>query len=455
MGITSKYIPTEGIPDFFVRERCIYLIGNKSQLQNTRQDIEDRINVSGRKYDVVIHNSIGKSSLADYIGGNVLCPQFDVWGKTRGYLVADSGDWGIVDTAIGLIEESIQNQQHYLEDLLLAAAFNNPVEFDQVVESVFGNTKTDDDTDSDYDNHNDGALFRRCGLICSRLSALFSPQEEDDDEIDGDTDSHSDSGRCFNYIFGLERTNDADITSGSERYFSNADISSKNKKEFLKHIPEKVSERYIKKNPNCRKDLEALTASVSYEDLQQLVLELITRHKGAIEIFDFSKLSAASEYELIVKKWGKTIKGYDSKFHYCIFLKDGDGAEHPLRFKHHPSYCLYLMYVIDRAVRGNEASYLSIRNNKDSYIRLYQAVFGDPYDEAEKKYLTFAYRLTKEGEISRKGRYDDYLRDIDSTITELVGRADSIPLKLRDGGHLELLPERITIDENLRIFNFK
>lgn len=104
-----------------------------------------------------------------------------------------------------------------------------------------------------------------------------------------------------------------------------------------------------------------------------------------------------------------------------------------------------MMYIIDRALRGNDASYLSIRENKDQYIRLYQVIFGDPYDDAEKKYLTFAYGLPKEGAISRKGRYDDYLKDIDNTITSIVGRADSIPIKLRNGGHLELLPNRIKL----------
>ena len=84
-----------------------------------------------------------------------------------------------------------------------------------------------------------------------------------------------------------------------------------------------------------------------------------------------------------------------------------------------------------------------------------QAVFGEPYDKAEKKYLTFAYRLTKEGEPTRKGRYDDYLKDIDDTITSIVGRADSIPLKIRDGGHLEILPDKIKVDERLLSFKFQ
>lgn len=232
-------------------------------------------------------------------------------------------------------------------------------------------------------------------------------------------------------------------------------MSSKRKRLLLSKLPEKVSERFIKKNPDCRKEIQALVASVSHQDLQEIVMELITKQKGALEIFDFEKLSAASEYELCVKQWNKGIKDFDHKFKYCLYLKDHTGKETPVKFQNHPAYCLYIMYVIDRAIRGENASYLSIRENKDEFIRLYQVIFGFPKEDAENKYKTFAYRLNKEGTPTRKGRYDDYLKDIDETIVSLVGRADSIPLKLRDGGHLEIRPDRIRIDENLRSFKFK
>ena len=445
MNNICTYIIPEGIPDFFKRENCIFVIGNKKQLQNAIKSIGEIPGVSELNYEIIIHNSVGKTSLADYIGGDVVCPLFDVKGQIRGYIVADSSDNILVDVVEDVVKAAISNQREYLEEIVIAAAFNNPNEFIKSVDSLFGRSNGSDE-DSIHTHNN--TPFDIIGLPVLPLGAAAFG-------IDVDFDLDLDAVDGLDDLSSYGNIDLSDSSLNSKRYLNTHNISSKNKREFLKHIPEKVSERYIRKNPNCKKDLEALIASVSHEDLQQLVLELITRQKGATQIFDFSNLSAASEYELYVRKWDKTIQGFDQKFHYCIFLRDGHGKEYPIKFQHHPAYCLYLMYIIDRAIRGNEASYLSIRENKEQYIRLYQTVFGNPYDEAEKKYLTFAYRLTKEGVISRKGRYDDYLKDIDNTITAIVGRADSIPLKLRDGGHLELLPERIKIDENLLVFNFK
>lgn len=448
MNNICTYIIPEGIPAFFKRENCIFVIGNKKQLQNAIKSIGETPEVSELNYEIIIHNSVGKTSLADYIGGDVVCPLFDVKGKIRGYIVADSSDNILVDVVEDVVKAAISNQREYLEDIVLAASFNSPTEFNHSVDAIFGKESASEDDES-----NKPARLLPFDISCFPLLPLGAAALGLDGDLDIDLDINVEDGLDDISTGGSLDISDASV--GPIRYLNTSNMSSKNKREFLKHIPEKVSERYIRKNPNCKQDLEALIASVSYEDLQQLVLELITRQKGATRIFDFSNLSAASEYELVVKKWDRTIKGFDKKFHYCIFLKDGKDNEYPIKFQHHPAYCLYMMYIIDRAIRGNDASYLSLRENKEQYIRLYQAVFGDPYDEAEKKYLTFAYRLTKEGEITRKGRYDDYLKDIDNTITSIVGRADSIPLKLRDGGHIELLPERIKIDENLRIFHFK
>lgn len=445
MSVKTTNISVEGIPCFFNRKDCVFVIGDKFQLRDILLEIEERLKGNGLGYVVSIHNSIGKTSFIDYIGGDVICPLFDINGHIRGYIVADSSEAELPVVVEEVIKAVSEYQREYLEDILLAATFNSPVEFNNSVDAIFGELQNQD---KESEKTSRILPFDISGFPLLPLGAAALG-------IDGDFDLDFDVADGIDDISIDGSIELSDTAVGPVRYLNTSNMSSKNKREFLKNIPEKVSERYIRKNPNCKKDLEALIASVSHEDLQQLVLELITRQKGATQIFDFSNLSAASEYELYVRKWDKTIQGFDQKFHYCIFLKDGRGKEYPIKFQHHPAYCLYMMYIIDRAIRGNDASYLSIRENKEQYIRLYQTVFGDPYDEAEKKYLTFAYRLTKEGAISRKGRYDDYLRDIDNTITSIVGRADSIPLKLRDGGHLELLPERIKIDENLRVFNFK
>lgn len=445
MSVKPIRIISEGIPPFFNMKDSVFVIGDKFQLRDIVLETEERLKENGLEYKVSIYTSIGRTSLVDYIGGDVICPLFDINGHIRGYIVTDSSVAGLPVAVEEVIRAVSENQREYLEDLLLVASFNSPVVFNNSIDAIFG----------EHPNQ-DNELEKTSRIFPFDLSGVpFVPLGVAAFGIDADFDLDVDAADGIDDIATGGSVDLSDVSVGRTRYLNTSNMSSKNKREFLKHIPEKVSERYIRKNPNCKKDLEALIASVSHEDLQQLVLELITRQKGATQIFDFSNLSAASEYELYVRKWDKSTQGFDQKFHYCIFLKDGRGKEYPIKFQHHPAYCLYMMYIIDRAIRGNDASYLSIRENKEQYIQLYQTVFGDPYDEAEKKYLTFAYRLTKEGAITRKGRYEDYLRDIDNTITSIVGRADSIPLKLRDGGHLELLPDRIKIDENLRVFNFK
>lgn len=443
MIVTTKYLSSEGIPNFFNRKGCVFVIGSKEQLQASLQSTMEKLVASNLNYEVRFHNVRGINSLADYIGGDTICPLFNVFGQIRGYIVSDSSEYNLSDTVETVVKEVIRNQTEYHKDILIAAAFNSPVEFNNSIDSIYGEQRNIDGKTDCRSN------FLPFDISSIPLAALGAVALNFDSDFDLDTSVGLDD------VSLNENLDFSNTTTGKWRYLNSSNMSSKNKREFLKHIPEKVSERYIKKNPNCKKDLEALIASVSHEDLQELVLELITRQKGATQIFDFSNLSAASEYEIHVKKWDNTLNGFDYKYHYCIFLKDLKNKEYPIRFQHHPAYCIYLMYLIDRVNRKDDATYLSIKDNREQFIRLYQKVFGDPYEVAVKKYQSFAYRLNKEGEPTRKGRYDDYLKDIDNTIVALVGRIDSIPLKLRDGGHLEILPDRIKIDKELLAFNFK
>jgi|GEM_PF-4057927 hypothetical protein len=431
----THLVPKEGIPDFFRNKNTIFLLEKSSITQSEM----DSLNESFRNEDIpYVIKSFGNgenTALANYIGGDIVLPLFDIENKIRGYLISNQ-DNDTLSIIWSIVEVAVQYDREYLEEILIAAAFNEP--------TVFSDTKSDDSFPKDNSSIEliDGLLG--IPIVPLGAAALGLDLAFDFDAIEGITDGSSPDS------FDVDDSSANLSKSSSDRI-----MSSKRKRLLLSKLPEKVSERFIKKNPDCRKEIQALVASVSHQDLQEIVMELITKQKGALEIFDFEKLSAASEYELCVKQWDKGIKDFDHKFKYCLYLKDHKGKETPIKFQNHPAYCLYIMYVIDRAVRGENASYLSIRENKDEFIRLYQVIFGFPKEDAENKYKTFAYRLNKEGTPTRKGRYDDYLKDIDETIVSLVGRADSIPLKLRDGGHLEIRPDRIKIDENLRSFKFK
>lgn len=428
-------VPKEGIPDFFNKKNTIFLLDNSIATKSEIDSVNKSFQTEGIPFAVSYFGKTKSISLANYIGGDIVCPLFDVENNTRGYLISNGED-NIGRRLKSVAGAAFQSDRDYLEDILIAAAFNEP--------TVFSDTKSDDSRPKDNSSIGLAGGLLGIPIVPLGAAALGLDLDFDFDASEGITDSSS-----------LDPFDSDDSSAILSKYSSDRFMSSKRKRLLLSKLPEKVSERFIKKNPDCRKEIQALVASVSHQDLQEIVMELITKQKGALEIFDFEKLSAASEYELCVKQWNNGIKDFDHKFKYCLYIKDHKGKETPVRFQNHPAYCLYIMYVIDRAIRGENASYLSIRENKDEFIRLYQVIFGFPKEDAENKYKTFAYRLSKEGTPTRKGRYDDYLKDIDETIVSLVGRTDSIPLKLRDGGHLEIRPDRIKIDENLRSFKFK
>ena len=83
----------------------------------------------------------------------MVCPLFDVKGQIRGYIVADSSDNILVDVVEDVVKAAISNQREYLEEIVIAAAFNNPNEFIKSVDSLFGRSNGSDE-DSIHTHNN-------------------------------------------------------------------------------------------------------------------------------------------------------------------------------------------------------------------------------------------------------------------------------------------------------------
>ena len=64
------------------------------------------------------------------------------------------------------------------------------------------------------------------------------------------------------------------------------------------------------------------------------------------------------------------------------------------------------------------------------------------------------HRPTNVKGIVRKGRFDDYIKDINDTMDELVGCPDSISLKVGHGQFLEIPQYKFEVDKNLPFFKF-
>lgn len=417
----------EGVPDIFLRDNTIFVLNCSNSNNQAVFNLPDR-----HSTQVKFFKGSGYLKMSEYLDANVIACLINPFDKTPNYFLANA-DADNLQGILSLIVETMNKQKRvWIEEAIISAAYNEPEFFKQ---TILEPTSNEGDGSNSNILSNLGRVFLGLGL-----GAVYGITPDFDFDGSGITDDLS---------IGGEDLSDSGISI--ERQPS---MSAKRKREILSTLPDKLSDRFTKKNPESIDEVMKIIKSVSHEDLQSLVLELAKHQKGVLSIFNFEKISSASEYELCLIPWNNKIADFDSKYYYCLFIKDGKGKLTPVKFKNHPSYCLYIMYVLDRAKRKDEASYLSLKTNKSEFCRLYQTLFGVPKVDAEKKYETFAYRLTKQGDL-RKGRYDDYLHDIDETIVSLVGELDSIPLKLRSGGHLEILPEKIHFDKIFNEFNFR
>lgn len=209
--------------------------------------------------------------------------------------------------------------------------------------------------------------------------------------------------------------------------------------------------KYEKEHDDVFKALK----NINTEDAVRLLRLVAQNPKAAKNMFDFENWSAAKKYRLHVVARSKGNKDFSSSYNYCLYYSKGKGPKIPIKFVHNPAYCIYLMYVIDRANRGSEAGQLIFWRNKEEFIKLYMTIFGLPYKEASKKYEKAVYRKDENDNFLRGGYFNDYMKDIDSTIVGEFGDYDSFPMKPGFKGFISIRPENIEIDEKLKSFNFQ
>ncbi len=116
------------------------------------------------------------------------------------------------------------------------------------------------------------------------------------------------------------------------------------------------------------------------------------------------------------------MKDFKDQYRYCIYVKDFNGNEIPVKFKNTPSYCIFMMHILDRRKRGDQTTALSIRDNKEEFKRLFRCVMNEAYEQIDTFCEEMIHRRISDSSNLRKGRYDDYIKDINDTFDKMFGQ---------------------------------
>lgn len=238
--------------------------------------------------------------------------------------------------------------------------------------------------------------------------------------------------------------------SESARNISDRDI-----RQVYDSLPDRYSDLYEKRNPEAARIVRLSLDVIDQKSLVALLFETAKTDKRLLQNLLKAKQKMASRYGIRVRRWSSDRKrDFRDLYKYCIYLTDEKGNETPVKFRNNPSYCIFMMYVLDRFNRGLEATSLSYADNQAEFKRLYGSILNEDRGKIESICSEMIHRQVNDKGIIRKGRLDDYIKDVNDTLEEIVGCPDSIALKVGHGRFLEIPPHQIEIDGDLADFNF-
>lgn len=416
-----RIVSSDGIPDSLLKIGQVTILGNPEELgsyaQKVYDDIFRGIDIKSTLYRYDLRVVDGFEELAGYLECNIIVPLPNLETGGTEVVIASAGPEYLGQAAVEIMKEVEDRTRKAIESTIALFALGARPEYHIAVD----------------------ALFERLSRPRYYGSAI------------------SFKGRKKNGLDASVEKFPAQVGNSSYYGISHRETrpSDREIREVYDNLPDRYSDLYERRNPEAAQIVRRSLDVIDQQSLVALLFEAAKTDKGLLQRLHKAKLKIASRYGIKVRPWSKEQKGhFKDQYRFCIYLTDEDGNEVPIKFRNNPSYCIFMMYVLDRHTRGIEATSLEFQDNQEEFKRLYSTIFNEDNEKIEAFCKEMIHREAKEKGFIRKGRYDDYLKDINDTMDELVGCPDSISLKVGHGQFLEIPSNQIEIDKGLTKFNF-
>lgn len=426
---------------FILGQRCAL----SEKIAEIRTSIIDNLDKTATFYQYKVR--VLETVNDDY---NIICPIKDPISERKFYVVAKAESDELDFAVSAVINEAENRMRRFAEDALIAVAMEEPELFRAVVDKVIVDGHGDDNSKAGISPF--GIL--PMGAVAGAALGMSLGIDDFDFDMDScesaaiDTDANMEDGEPNMREAALG------IVKGAQQA-KFGKISAKLRKEAFSNLPKKLTVTFEKQNTRDYEIVQQTMAMFTATENLAILREIAKNYPEIFQKYYLTSISRASRYEIHVKPWKSLYRNdFKDRYRYCIYLRNAKGKECPVTFKNYPAYCIYMMYIIDRVQRGDEVTDLALKDLRKEFCSLYKTILSETESKISEFYDGMDYRKISESGKMRKGRYDDYIKDIHETLEKLVGDIDSIPLKVGHGRYLGVLPERIFIDEKLAEFKF-
>ena len=168
-----------------------------------------------------------------------------------------------------------------------------------------------------------------------------------------------------------------------------------------------------------------------------------------------SKIVVSVEYakpEIDAKLDPKIVKKLKTNGKFRVYLSDGEDTVQ-VKFGRAASCIVYIMYLLDRKLRGDEIDTIKISNNEKLFCELYGTVYNK--SEAKDTFKTLESRF--DGGKVKRSRLTDCYSDIRKALDESVSEfgESALPFYIpNEYSHITVLSSNITIHETFENLSF-
>ena len=168
-----------------------------------------------------------------------------------------------------------------------------------------------------------------------------------------------------------------------------------------------------------------------------------------------SKIVVSVEYakpEIDAKLDPKIVKKLKTNGKFRVYLSDGEDTVQ-VKFGRAASCIVYIMYLLDRKLRGDEIDTIKISNNEKLFCELYGTVYNK--SEAKDTFKTLESRF--DGGKVKRSRLTDCYSDIRKALDESVSEfgESALPFYIpNEYSHITVLSSNITIHETFEKLSF-
>lgn len=434
-----------GIPFTIDKTGTIYIVGDRAALSDRIMEIKNSL-IAGMdksntfyQYQLRVIEPLNEES--ESLSWNIICPIEDPARGTKLYVAASSEDEDIPMAVSTVINEAESQMRKFLEEAVIMAAVRDPEEYRNAVNKVI--VDSNDDGGGIGSGHG-SPLGAPMGAVFSiPLGMALGMDMDMDMDFDDDVCSSNGEENYREAAIGMPKK-----STGQKGLRK---VSARDRKEAFNKLPEKISDAYRKENPI---DAQIVTETLSVYSAEELLAVLTAMGKKYKNIFRNAydtTLQGVTKYKLVLYPWDiKYSKDFKNKnkYHYFLYLQDSRGKETPVIFKHNPSFCIYVMYMIDRYNRKEDVTDLSIRTMEKEFSTVYKIIMDESDEKIAELFKGMSYRTTKSGNV-REGRYGEYIKDIHTTFESLMDNVNSLPFKVGQGRYLQVPPEKMSLPTNL------